>query len=158
PHANPTARALLARRERYLATACGAAPTFQWASSEMLPDATLLVIARDDDFTHGVLRSRAFAQWWEHNFASADPTLVVATFPFPWSPNRTLSSLTRAEEESRHSVAVAARTGDQASLDDAISRAYGWPLDLDAPELLARLHQLHRTRASAEPPSRPIFL
>lgn len=158
PHANPSTRALLARRERYLATTCGAAPAFQWVSSEQLPEATLLVVARDDDFTHGVLRSRVFAQWWEQTSASADPTHAVATFPFPWSPERRLSSLTRAEEEARHAVAAAVRTGEQASVDDAVARAYGWPLDLDAPELLARLHELHRTRASAEPPSRPIFL
>lgn len=147
PNANPTARALIARRERYLSTPIGFAPEFVWVSSEILPDSTLLVVARDDDFIYGVLRSRAFVAWWDKFHSRRTPTLAVDSFPFPWSPERTLSSLTRAEEEARHGVAIAARSGDQASTDAAVAVAYGWPTELHESEAVEKLIELNRTRA-----------
>lgn len=63
PHAQPPLRHALARLDRFLATAIDASePTWSWFGSEHLPDASLLVVARDDDFTHAVLQSAAFAE------------------------------------------------------------------------------------------------
>lgn len=147
PNANPTARAFIARRARYLSTPIGFAPQFEWVDSEILPDSTLLIVARDDDFTHGLLRSGVFAAWWDKFHSRRTPTLAVDSFPFPWSPERTLSSLSRAEEDGRHTVANAARSGDQAAIDAAVAVAYGWPADLGVPEAVEQLILLNRTRA-----------
>ena len=61
PHAQPPLRHALARLDRFLATALNLPePAWSWIDSEHLPDSSLLVVARDDDFTHAVLQSAAF--------------------------------------------------------------------------------------------------
>ncbi|MBI2516564.1 MAG: hypothetical protein HYV95_06570 [Opitutae bacterium] len=148
PHANAALRAAVARLERYLATPADAEePAFVWLDVADLPDDSLLIVARDDDFTQGVLDSRAFAVWWRECPAARTPTRFVETFPFPWPPHTPLGSLTRAQEEHRHAVARAARNGDAEALDAAVAVAYGWPADLGDGELLARLRELHTQRA-----------
>ena len=84
-----------------------------------------LVVARDDDFTHGVLKSRAFALWWTKVHSRRTPTVVVESFPFPWPPRTELNALTSAQEEQRHAVTLAARGDDPAKLEAAISAVYG---------------------------------
>lgn len=148
PHANPTLRRALARVSRFLAMPAGAiAPDWRWIEEDLVPDATLLVVARDDDFTHGVLQSHAFARWWQQWHSLLPPDLTVGSFPFPWPPATALGSLTAAQEEQRHAVARAARGGDTASLNAAVFAAYGWPPDIDGPVLLERLAELNRQRA-----------
>ena len=44
----------LARRTRYLATPLGGEPEWAWVEPELWPDDSLLVVARDDDFAHGL--------------------------------------------------------------------------------------------------------
>lgn len=150
PHAQPAHRALITRRERVLVAARCGPPDFAWISSELLPDDTLLVVARDDDFTHGVLRSRAFAVWWRAFARDDAPEAAIASFPFPWAPTRLLSSLTRTEEEARHALAAAARSADAATVDAAVATAYGWPsLPEDDAELLALLRAKHAARLAA---------
>lgn len=149
PHADERLRIALAQRERYLATPIGAEPpTWAWFDSAILPDDTLLAVARDDDFAHGLLASRPFALWWRRFHSRRTPTLAVSTFPFPWSPRLGLSALTAAQEEHRHAIARAARGGGATAVDEAVAAAYGWPADLDDAELLARLGGLNRERAS----------
>ena len=148
PHADTRLRAALARRERYLATPVSAdPPAFQWFESSIIPDDTLVAVARDDDFTHGVLSSRAFALWWRHVHSRRTPELAVNSFPFPWPPATALSSLTAAQEEQRFALARAARGTDAAALNAAVAAAYGWPADLPDADLLARLQDLNRARA-----------
>lgn len=149
PHADEHLRAMLARRERYLATPVGAEPpAWAWFDSAFIPDDTLLVVARDDDFTHGVLAAHPFAVWWRKYHSRRAPTLAVNSYPFPWPPGTGLSALTAAQEEHRHAVAKAARGGDAESLNAAVAAAYGWPAGLDDSALLARLGDLNRTRSA----------
>jgi len=148
PHAQPDLRTALARLDRYLATPLAAEnPSWDWIDSQRPPDATLLVIARDDDFTHGLLQSRVFAAWWHAWARQLSPTEIVEAFPFPWPPVTLLSALTRTQEEHRLAVARSARTGEQDSLDGAVASAYGWPGDLADEELVANLTTLNRQRS-----------
>jgi hypothetical protein len=65
---------------------------FLWLSPETLPDHQLIVIARDDDYTLGVLHSRVHEMWArgmgtqlrevESGFRYT-PTTTFETFPFP---------------------------------------------------------------------------
>ncbi len=147
PHADARLRAALARRERYLAMPVGAdPPEFIWFESSIIPDDTLIAVARDDDFTHGVLQARPFAQWWRAHHSRRNPTLALGSYPFPWPPALGLSELTAAQEEQRHATARAARGTDADALNIFVAAAYGWPADLTDDELLTRLGDLNRTR------------
>jgi len=148
-HADERLRIALAQHERYLATPLGAEPpAWTWFDSEVLPDDTLLAVARDDDFTHGVLAARPFALWWRNFHSRRTPTLAVGAYPFPWPPATGLSALSAAQEEHRHAIARAARSGDTDALNAAVAAAYGWPADLDDAGMLARLGDLNRARAN----------
>ncbi len=148
PYADARLRAILARRERYLATPVGAEPPgFRWFESSIIPDDTLLAVARDDDFTHGVLQARPFALWWRQFHSRRTPTLALKTYPFPWPPPTALSALSAAQEEQRHAVARAVRGSDADQLNSAVSAVYGWPADETDDERLARLLELNRQRA-----------
>jgi hypothetical protein len=147
PHANSKLRTALARLERYVATPQTAKiPQWSWIDSHVLPDATLLATARDDDFTFGLLQSRFFFCWWRHYSSQLSPTEIVASFPFPWPPATLLSALTRTQEELRHAIARAARSGNQAQIDSSVATAYGWSIDLTDGEILAQLLQSNRER------------
>ena len=145
PHANPALRRALARVSRWLALPIDAdTPDWRWIEEELLPDASLLVVARDDDFTHGVLSSQAFTLWWQQ--FRAQPVLAVESFPFPWPPATPLSGLSKTQEEQRHAIVRGTRSGDTDALNAAVLAAYSWPADLDEAELLAQLVALNRTR------------
>lgn len=147
-HANQALRAALARRERFLATPIGHdPPEFAWFDATVIPDDTLVVVARDDDFTSGVLQSRTFAAWWHRMHSRRSPTLALDSFPFPWPPGTPLHALTVAQEEHRHAIARASRGGDAGPLNEAVGAAYGWPPDLDDDDLFERLAQLNSARA-----------
>ena len=151
PHADARLRAALARRERYLATPIGAElPAFLWFESSIIPDDTLVALARDDDFVHGVVQSRGFALWWRRFHSRRTPVLALSSFPFPWPLSITLSALTAAQEGQRHAVARAARGSDSDQLNSAVAAAYGWPAGLGDEELLAHLGDLNRSREQTE--------
>jgi hypothetical protein len=148
PHADAALRRSLARLDRFLAAPCSAKqPHWSWIETGGLPDASLLVVARDDDFSHAVLQSRFFAAWWQAHYSSPAPARAVSSFPFPWPPGTPLGSLTGAQQDQRLTTARAARNGDAEQIDSAVATAYGWPRDLTTSELLARLRDLHRRRA-----------
>lgn len=140
-------RTALARLERFLACPAGTSDlNFVWIEGDLLPDDSLVVWARDDDFSAAVLASRAFALW-------CGPTggvlAALRSFPFPWPPATLLSALSRAQEEQRFALARAARAEDADAIDAALAAAYGWPHDLDDAELLARLVALHLNRSDS---------
>ena len=138
----------LARLDRYCAAPrAGPVPDWDWIGSDQLPADTLLVVARDDDFTAGVLRSSGFAAWWAQFGPGPASPLVVDSFPFPWPPATALSSLTSRQQELRFAVARAARQADQDQLDRTVAAAYGWPATLEATAALPHLLALHRLRA-----------
>lgn len=148
PHTRPALRRATARITRYLAMPADAdAPDWIWVEEDLLPDASLVVVARDDDFAHGVLSSHAFTVWHAAHRSAGPADRVVASFPFPWPPATTLNALTATQEESRHAIARAIRAGNPAALNEAVARAYGWAVDAEANELLASLRNLHQKRA-----------
>ncbi len=148
PHLNPALRRALARVSRYLAMPAEAdPPDWIWIEEELIPDASLVVVTRDDDFTHGILASDAFGIWHQAHRAALPADQIVASFPFPWPLATGLSGLSAAQEESRHAIARAIRGGNHAALHEAVCHAYDWPVDLDSAEIMIRLKALHRQRA-----------
>ena len=100
----PEMRQALHKLERYIAT-----PTtskhrlFTWLSAGVLPDHSLIVVARNDDYTFGVLHSR-FHEVWAlamgtqlENRPRYTPTTCFETFPFP-----------KPTDEQREAIAEAA--------------------------------------------------
>jgi len=69
---------------------------FIWMSTDVIPDHTLHVIARDDDYCFGVLQSRVHEIWSLKQGARMgvgnDPRYssqrTFETFPFPWPPGQ----------------------------------------------------------------------
>jgi len=148
PHTNESLRASLAKLERYLATPISAnPPEFFWIESSLVPDDSLIAIARDDDYLHGVVASPLFSVWWQAFHSRRSPVLAFETFPFPWTPTTQLSALTAAQEEHRLAISRAARSANQDALNTAVLAAYGWPGDLPVAEILEKLFALNRTRA-----------
>ena len=89
----PGMREALKGLERYIATPTTAKHRlFTWLTTEILPDHSLIIIARDDDYTFGVLHSRFHEAWAramgtqlrevESGFRYT-PTTCFETFPFP---------------------------------------------------------------------------
>jgi len=156
PHANPVLRAALARVQRYLAMPfVYSEPVWTWVEGEWLPDETLVVVARDDDFTAAVLQSRFFAEWWLAHHEESSAIRIAESFPFPWPLTLPLGALTGLQQDLRFEASRAARAGDSMGTNSAVSRAYGWPLDLPAPELVERLLDLHQRRLGGSGSTRP---
>lgn len=89
----PEMRQALASFERYLATPTIAKHRlFVWVDGRTLPDHQLIVFAKDDDYTFGILQSRVHELWArgtgtqlrevESGFRYT-PTTCFETFPFP---------------------------------------------------------------------------
>ena len=147
PCANPALRRVLARVSRFLALPTDASsPDWRWIEEDLLPDATLLIVARDDDFTHGVLQSALFAMWWDAQRTRLDPVQRVESFPFPWPPATALSALTAMQEEHRHAIARVTRSEDLEQLNPVVLAAYGWAGDLAEHEMFEKLMALNRQR------------
>ena len=80
----------LAGRSRYIATAqVSKHRLFVWSDSRICPDQQLIIVARDDDTTFGILHSR-FHEIWSLRLGSRHtdrprytPTTTFETFPFP---------------------------------------------------------------------------
>jgi hypothetical protein len=109
---------------------------FVWAAAPTLPDSRLAVIARDDDYTMGVLHSRPHEIWslaLGSRFESRPcytPSAGFETFPFP-----------RPTEEQREAIAAAVR--------ELVRLRDGWldPPGLDPDELSKRtLTNLYNAR------------
>jgi len=144
PSRNDDLRNALARLERFLAAPADEPdPAFAWIEGDVLPDDSLVVWARDDDFSAAVLASRHFALWSERR---GDLLAALRSFPFPWPPATPLSSLSRAQEENRFALARASRSEDSDAIESALASAYGWPGDLSDDDMLARLDALHGAR------------
>jgi type II restriction/modification system DNA methylase subunit YeeA len=88
----PAMRAAIAGFSRYLVTPrVSKHRLFLWLDAAILPDSRLVVIARDDDVTFGILHSRFHEAWslqlggWHGvgNDPQYTPSLGFETFPFP---------------------------------------------------------------------------
>jgi type II restriction/modification system DNA methylase subunit YeeA len=81
---------------------------FVWVSRETLPDSATIAIARDDDYTFGVLHSRVHEFWAramgtqlreaESGFRYT-PTTTFETFPFPQPTRQQQKAIATAAEE-----------------------------------------------------------
>ena len=86
----PGMRQALQGLNRYIATPTTAKyRLFSWLSTEVLPDHSLIAIARDDDYTFGVLHSRIHEVWALAMGTQLEsrprytPTTCFETFPSP---------------------------------------------------------------------------
>lgn len=109
-------RTALSPLSRYIATPLvGKHRLFRWFETGTIPDARVIVIAREDDFCLGVLHSVVHELWAlnrvtvRHGVGN-DPTynvsICLASFPFPWSPG---SEPSEAEDERVAEIAHWAR-------------------------------------------------
>lgn len=106
----PALRAALAPLKRYICTPrVSKYRLFVWLPAETLPDSATIAIACDDDYTFGVLHSRAHEVWALRlgtylgvgNDPRYTPSTTFETFPFP-----------HATEAQRAEIAAAARDLD----------------------------------------------
>ena len=90
---------------------------FMWLDSRICPDHRLILIARDDDTTFGVLHSR-FHQAWTLSLCSwhgvgndpvYNPTAVFQTFPFPDGLSPDIPAADYARDPRARAIADAAR-------------------------------------------------
>lgn len=152
---------------------------FVWLDARTLADHQLIVIARDDDYTFGVLHSRIHEAWALGLGTQLEtrprytPTTTFETFPFPMPDEQQREAIAEAarelhrlregwlnpagaldEELERRTLtnlynerpSWLALAHDR--LDRAVLDAYGWPGDIGADDLLARLLALNLDRAS----------
>jgi type II restriction/modification system DNA methylase subunit YeeA len=138
----PGMRAALTQVSRFIATTRHSKfRLFTWQDPVGLPDSALAIIARDDDYTFGVVQSRVHEIWAratgtqvreaESGFRYT-PTSTFETFPFP-----------RPTDEQRERVGEAARR--------LVQLRDGWlnPAGLDSAELEKRtLTNLYNQRPS----------
>ncbi len=103
---------------RYIATARVAKHRlFVWLNARILPDSKVIVIARNDDTTFGILHSRFHEVWslrlcsWHGvgNDPVYNPTTVFQTFPFPDGLSPDIPAADYADNPHAIAIAEAAR-------------------------------------------------
>ena len=103
---------------RYIATPRVAKHrTFVWCDARTCPDTRVVVIARDDDTTFGILHSRFHEAWslklcsWHGvgNDPTYNPTTVFQTFPFPEGLTPEIPAADYADDPRAIAIAQAAR-------------------------------------------------
>ena len=158
---------------RYISDTFGRRALF-WIPVGTLPDSALIVFARDDDYTFGVLQSRPHSLWAlgtgtqvrekESGFRYT-PTSTFETFPFPQptaSQADSISTAARRLHELRdgwlhaepaprsltslYSESPTWLTQAHERLDRDVLDAYGWPQDISDGDVLAGLLELNLRR------------
>ena len=92
---------------------------FIWLPVSVLPDKMLIVIARDDDATFGILHSR-FHELWALRLGTSledrpryTPTTTFETFPFPEGLTPSIPAADHADDPRSQAIAQAARHMNQ---------------------------------------------
>lgn len=182
----PEMRAAIAPLDRFIAsTTVGKRLLVSWQTPEVCPSNLAAVFAFDDDYSMGVLLSRAHDAWaWARSSTLETrlrytPSSVFETFPWP-DP---VPADVRARVASASSALYARRTAlctehqigltklynlvaDGAftdlralhlALDRAVVAAYGWPeaIAQDGPELVRRLTERNREISEGTRPYAP---
>jgi hypothetical protein len=120
--ARPSMRAALSGLSRFIAT-----PTmskhrlFAWIDSRVLPDQQLIVIARDDDTTFGILHSKIHELWSLRmctflgvgNDPRYTSTTTFETFPFPEGLSPSVPADDFAADPRAQAIATAAKRLDE---------------------------------------------
>lgn len=179
-------RAAIAGLSDYLAgTATGKRLLITRVPAQVSPSNLVNVFAFDDDYSMGILMSRAHDAWaWAQSSTLETrlrytPTSVFETFPWPDPVSETarekVAAAASALYERRTALSVQESLGltrlynlmddgaftDLAALhkalDVAVAAAYGWPAGVaqDAPELVKRLTELNRQISEGERPYNP---
>ena len=117
-HGRPTQdmHIALSRISRYIATPRVAKHRlFVWCDTSICPDCQLIVIARDDDTTFGILHSRFHEAWALRLGTSLEdrprytPTTTFETFPFPEGLSPDIPTSEYADDPHAVAIAEAAR-------------------------------------------------
>lgn len=119
--ARPTLRHALAGLHRFIATIAHSKHRyFVWLNSTVCPDQALIVFARSDDTTFGILHSR-FHEIWALRMGSSledrpryTPTTCFETFPFPTGLTPKDTALGALHNPVAESISAAARRLNQA--------------------------------------------
>ena len=114
----PGMRAAIGALDRYIATPITSKHRFYvWLAPNVIPDATVVAIARSDDYTFGVLHSRIHESWalaqasrlaTGNNYRYVH-TQCFNTFPFPWPLNTPDVDLNQSQRVCRDTIAEVAR-------------------------------------------------
>lgn len=119
----PALRSSIKPLSRFIVTPRnGRQRVFSWLRAPVLPDCQVIVVARDDWYTFGVLHSRLHELWslrmctWLGigNDPRYTPTTTFETFPFPWPLNTADTKLTAQQRKHREAIATAAEALDTA--------------------------------------------
>jgi type II restriction/modification system DNA methylase subunit YeeA len=112
----PGLRAALQNLSRYIATSMVAKHRFfVWMHCDVLPDQQLIVTARSDDTTFGILHSRLHELWALRLGTSLEdrprytPTTCFETFPFPSGLTPNIPASAYADDPRAQAIADAAR-------------------------------------------------
>ena len=168
-------RQALAGLPRYIGTSMVSRHRmFSYIDGDVLPDATIIVFARDDDYFFGVLHSRIHEVWARamgtqlreaESGIRYTPTTCFETFPFPEPDDAQRAAVADAaarlnelRQQRLKGDAKITLTGlynrrpawlanAHAALDAAVAAAYGWPAALPDAEILERLLALNLERA-----------
>ncbi|MBI3240859.1 MAG: class I SAM-dependent DNA methyltransferase [Chloroflexi bacterium] len=107
-HARPSPRyrGILKKQKRYIASPIHAKyRVFVWLNSDVLADHAVVVFARDDDYTFGVLHSKVHELWALRLGTSLEdrprytPTTTFETFPFPRPTPKQKEAIAEAARE-----------------------------------------------------------
>ena len=133
-------RQSLCQAGRYIATPRVAKHRlFAWLDARIFPDCQLVVIAREDDTSFGVLHSRFHELWslglctWlgVGNDPRYTPSTTFETFPFPEGLTPNLPAASYASDPRAHGIAEAAKRPHELRQN--------W---LDPPELVVRMPEV----------------
>ncbi len=112
----PKMRQTLQGLRRYIATPTVAKHRlFVWLDARVCPDHQLIVVARDDDTTFGILHSRFHEIWSLRRGTSLEdrprytPTTTFATFPFPVDLSPQVPAIKYASDPRAVAIAAEAR-------------------------------------------------
>ena len=120
---NPTLRTAIAALPRWIATPLSSKHRFYvWIDGSSIPDISAVAIARDDDYTFGVLHSRIHEVWALAQSSwlgvGNDPRYTHGstfnTFPFPWPLNSAAGDLTQDQRAHHERISAAAVSLDVA--------------------------------------------
>ena len=102
-------RTALDGRDRYLATGrVSKHRIFAWLEGSIMPDNSLVIFARNDDYTFGILQSRIHELWARNKGTQLreaesgfryTPTTCFETFPFPHPDDAQREAIARAAAE-----------------------------------------------------------
>jgi type II restriction/modification system DNA methylase subunit YeeA len=111
---------------------------FVWMSTDVVPDHTCHVIAREDDYAFGIIHSRAHEIWSLAQGASLEDRprysseRTFETYPFPWPPGHEPQDSPLQDSPLVEAIAEAAR--------ELVAKRDAWLNPPDAaPEALAKL-------------------